>query len=41
MPPMGVKNEMTREIRGGSTGFVVTPDMGKVICNKSIKIPPA
>jgi hypothetical protein len=33
---MEVKNEMTREINGGSRILVVTPDMGKVIVKKSM-----
>jgi len=33
---MEVKNEMTREINGGRSRLVVTPDMGKVMFRKSI-----
>jgi hypothetical protein len=39
MPPMEVKNEITREIRGGSRTLVVTPDMGKVMFKMSIGTP--
>jgi len=36
---MEVKNEMIREINGGSRILVVTPDMGKVMFKKSIDTP--
>jgi hypothetical protein len=33
---MEVKKEITREIKGGRRILVVTPDMGKVMCRKSM-----
>jgi hypothetical protein len=32
---MEVKKEMTREMRGGSSKLVVTPETGKVVVRKS------
>ena len=39
MPPMEVKKEMTIETRGGSRMLVVTPETGKVMFNRSMRIP--
>jgi hypothetical protein len=36
---MEVKKDMMREINGGRSKFVVTPDIGKVMFNKSMRHP--
>jgi hypothetical protein len=36
MPPMEVKKDMISETSGGSSTFVVTPEMGNVMVKKSI-----
>jgi hypothetical protein len=40
MPPIEVKNEMTREINGGRSTLVDTPETGKVMFNQSTGSPP-